>query len=208
MTEVAPKGMPTPQPMSNAVKEVIQTLLFFLPPTVKKDAEPKMLLQANVTPETLVKPSTKASNTEFMAKDQNPKQEPKAAEKKAPTTELRPATTTQPKESKAMETRVVEQKDQHPTPSSQLKAEKPAPQQFTPTPIRKEAEVAFSTAQAQTAAQAPTAQRPTVVPGAIPFQTPLTPSEVRRKEKRKYPHYFSDLEDGEEQLDQEDPKKQ
>jgi hypothetical protein len=74
-------------------------------------------------------------------------------------------------------------------------------------PNKKETELQLATtsrgvAQSNASAQTQSSEK-AVIPGA-PYQTQFLPSELRRKEKKKYPHYFSDREDGEEDTDPQD----
>ena len=197
---------PHSEPMETAVKGVVQALNQLgeqvKPKEQKKLAEPKIDTKESTKQEVASAPK-KSSDTESSAKEKNPQQfESKLSQNKSETQVE--GKQTQPREEKVVERQVQSSQVQVKEDKISLSVSI----HTTVVPNKKESELQMATtskglAQAQTTTQALSSEK-TVIPAA-PYQTQFQAADLRRKEKKKYPHYFSDNEEGEEESDHTDP---
>ncbi len=201
--------VPTSQPMQHAVKEVVKAMSF-LNPAQDNDVERTTdTHKSTASPKSAIQPSSEMKESEFMAKQKAPDQKVKTEKQEAPKSEFHPSFHTRTEAKPLSKHEFIRQE---PKVTQQPKEEKQAPltpqaHQHKPLEKRGEEFSAFlgskSAPQESAQNQARPADRNTLP--AAPFPTQFSTAESRRKEKRKYPHYFSDMEEGEEDQQNNDP---
>lgn len=203
-------------PLQQAVKEVVKALSLLLPVKEKRSEEP-----ASERGNRSVPPMPKSAAAESMPKGQiAPSKEAKLDKKESTKVESQ-SSFGAPKEGKSVEKRSMEQTAKEtPTTYLQAKPEAKVPAQITPfsmtpqapLPLNRKAFELELTAQTKSAAQAPVTHIPPTpaaekgILTAAPHQSQFNLSDTRRKEKKKYPHYFSDHDEEQEHSEQEQPK--
>lgn len=199
--------VPLSQPLQQAVKEVVKAL-HFLGPQI--DTKEVVKAEISSSPKSTITPTDYLTKPELQTKPK-PNLEDPFVKTESPTKS--------PKEQQAAKPRETIKLNQEPVNKAESKdTTRPLEQKKEATvignfqqipPQKKEAELSSfqgfrGAAQEQAATQQPRSADRTIIPGA-PFQAPLGTSESRRKEKRKYPNYHSDQEEGEDAEQNNDP---
>ena len=204
---VASKAKPPhAEPMETALKGVLQALNQldeqFKSTEEKKFSDPHIAAKEAPKQERMLTPQ-KSSHLESSTQEKKPQHSDSKP------VSAKPEIHVETKQTKPHEEKVIERQVQ--SSQTQVKEDKIVSSVSTHTTVvlnKKEAELQMTTsskgfAQAQTTTQAQSSEK-TVIPAA-PYQTQFQATDLRRKEKKKYPHYFSDNEEGEEGSDHNDP---
>jgi len=193
------------QPMQHAIKEVVRALHTLLPNLGKKDGEKLGTEKIAIVTESLVRETAETTDTEFMESGQQLDQQTAKQENKSlPKSNFHPSFSpmnraAQPVEKKrSFEPQAQTKVDKLKEPSMATQPQQPL--------LKKEGELERTLDSRPAPQSQPTihSAEKNVIPGA-PCPTQFAADHLRRKEKKKYPHYFSDREEGDEESKNNDP---